>query len=233
MSIKNISLFWIIIFISFPLLSDLYSQTEQPSSPSLIKIENFSKPVQKNGIPDGWEVKEDDGKIVCSILKNDKENSFLHIMSKKSSGGIHKAVDIDTKQYPYFTWKWKVTKLPLKGDVRKRSTDDQAGNIYIVFPGGFPETVRSKIVSYLLESNAPKGLMTTSPKRGNTKNIVLESGNEKLGEWITEKRNVYEDYKKLFHEEPPKTVKICIWIDSDDTESEAEAFYDDLMFSRD
>ena len=74
--------------------------------------------------------------------------------------------------------------------------------------------------------------MVTSPKRGNTKNIVLESGSEKLGEWIAEKRNVYEDYKKLFREEPPKTVKISIWIDSDDTESEAEAFYDDLMFSR-
>ena len=232
MSIKNISLFWTIVFLSFPLHSELYSQTEQPNSPALMKIENFSKFIQKNGIPSGWEVKEDNGKIECSILKDGNENSFLHIISKKSSGGIHKELDIDIKQYPYFTWKWKVTKLPLKGDVRKRNTDDQAGNIYIVFSGGFPELVRSKIVSYLWESNSPKGLMVTSPKRGNTKNIVLESGSEKLGEWIAEKRNVYEDYKKLFREEPLKTVKISIWIDSDDTESEAEAFYDDLMFSR-
>lgn len=209
-----------------------YSQAEPSATQSIVMIEKFSRTTANNGIPSGWEAKENEGKVDCSIIKDETGNSVLHIKSKGTSAGIHKPVEIDIKQYSYFSWKWRITKLPPKGDVRKRSTDDQAGNIYIVFPGGFPEPIRSKIISYLWESNAPKGLMTTSPKRGNTKNVVLESGTEKLGKWVMEKRNIYEDYKKLFNEEPPKAVKICIWIDSDDTESEAEAYYDDLIFLR-
>jgi len=206
-----------------------YSNAEPSASALTVTVENFSKASIANGVPSGWEKKE---KLNCLIEKDGQGKPVLHLKNNNASGGIHKAIEIDVKQYPYFTWKWKITKIPPKGDVRKRNTDDQAGNIYVVFPGGFPPQLRSKIVSYLWDSNAPKGLMTTSPKRGNTKNIVVESGSEKLGEWITEKRNVYEDYKKLFGEEPPKTAKVSIWIDSDDTGSEAEAYYDNLMFSK-
>ena len=220
------------VFFSSMLLFSSHSRSEPSVTTSTIIVGDFSKTTIVNGVPSGWEKKEDKGKLNCSIEKDEQGRPVLHLKSKGGSGGIHKAIEIDVKQYPYFTWKWKVTKIPPKGDVRKKSTDDQAGNIYVAFPGGFPELVRSKIVSYLWDSNAAKGLMTTSPKRGNTKNIVLESGSEKLGEWITEKRNVFEDYKKLFGEEPPKTAKVSIWIDSDDTESEAEAFYDELMFSK-
>ncbi|OGL39474.1 MAG: hypothetical protein A3C43_02860 [Candidatus Schekmanbacteria bacterium RIFCSPHIGHO2_02_FULL_38_11] len=225
--------FLIVIFSTIYLfLLTSYSPIVPSLTPSSIIIDNFSKTISKNVIPPGWEAKENEGKVDCSIAKHETGNLVFHIKSKGTSVGIYKTLEIDIKQYPYFSWKWKVSKLPPNGDVRSKSTDDQAGNIYLVFPGGFPEQLRSKIISYLWESNAPKGLMTTSPKRGNTKNVVVESGKEKLGEWITEKRNVCEDYKKLFNEEPVKTVKICIWIDSDDTESEAEAFYDDLMFSK-
>ena len=220
------------VFFSYLLFSNSYSLSEPSVTTSTIIVGDFSKTTIVNGVPSGWEAKEDRGKVNCSIENDEQGRPVLHIKSKDGSVGIYKGIEIDVKQYPYFTWKWKITKIPPKGDVRKKSTDDQAGNIYVVFPGGFPELVRGKIVSYLWDSNAPKGLMTTSPKRGNTKNIVVESGKERLGEWITEKRNVYEDYKKLFNEEPPKTAKISIWIDSDDTGSESEAYYDDLMFSR-
>jgi len=222
----------IFFFFSSLLLLTFYSQAEPLAISSAIIVENFSTTIIKNGIPSGWEAKENKGKVNCTIEKDETGNSILHIKSKGTSVGIYKPLEIDVKKYPYFSWKWKITKIPPKGNVSEKNTDDQAGNIYIVFPGGFPELVRSKIVSYLWDSNAPQGLKTTSPKRGNTKNIVVESGRKKLGEWLTEKRNVYEDYKRLFNEEPPKTVKISIWIDSDDTESEAEAYYDDLMFLR-
>ena len=222
----------VVVFLLNLLLSVTKPLADPSGAPTTIIVGDFSKTTIVDGVPSGWEKKEDKGKLNCLIEKDEQGKPVLHIKSNNASGGIHKVIEIDVKQYPYFTWKWKVIKIPPKGDVRKKGTDDQAGNIYVAFPGGFPELVRSKIVSYLWDSNAPKGLMTTSPKRGNTKNIVVENGSEKLGEWITEKRNVYEDYKKLFGEEPPKTAKVSIWIDSDDTESEAEAFYDNLMFMK-
>ena len=60
----------------------------------------------------------------------------------------------------------------------------------------------------------------------------MKSGQAGVGDWFQEKRNVYEDYRALFNEEPPKAGSVTIMIDSDDTKSVAEAFVSDIYFSK-
>jgi hypothetical protein len=42
--------------------------------------------------------------------------------------------------------------------------------------------------------------------------VVIRSGSEDLGKWLTERRNVAEDYTKIFGESPddPKATSISI-----------------------
>jgi Protein of unknown function (DUF3047) len=63
--------------------------------------------------------------------------------------------------------------------------------------------------------------------------IVMRSGEADLGKWLTESRNVCEDYKKIYGEEPDEKVEaLSIGIDSDDTRSRAEAFIGEILYRK-
>ena len=49
---------------------------------------------------------------------------------------------------------------------------------------------------------------------------------------MSEKRNVLQDYRDLFGEEPPKVGGVTLMIDSDDTKSTAESYFDVLRFDK-
>ncbi|WDT82515.1 MAG: DUF3047 domain-containing protein [Candidatus Manganitrophus sp.] len=59
--------------------------------------------------------------------------------------------------------------------------------------------------------------------------VAVESGNERVGEWVCQARSLYADYRWLFDEEPPPLSGIAVMTDTDDTGEEATAFYSDLV----
>lgn len=62
--------------------------------------------------------------------------------------------------------------------------------------------------------------------------IVVESGADGLNQWISEERNLYEDYKKAFGEEPPMISGVAIMTDTDNTGESAMAYYGDIVFKK-
>jgi hypothetical protein len=64
------------------------------------------------------------------------------------------------------------------------------------------------------------------------KMIVAESGREKLGAWQDITRNVYEDYRRAFGEEPGRITAIAVMTDTDNTGENAQAWYGDIVFRR-
>jgi hypothetical protein len=180
--------------------------------------------------PRGWKMKEWKGKADINVVKTHFGNA-VHMKSANTSSAIYREMDFDIREFPYLNWRWKVTKLPKGADVRKRAADDQAAQIYVVFPR-WPESVNSRLVGYIWDSSAPAGQAFPSTKSKNTKYVVMKSGHMGLGDWFQEKRNVYEDYRALFKEEPPKAGSVSIMIDSDDTVSSAESFIGDIYFSK-
>jgi len=218
--LKYISAF-LVIFI-FTVIGVIYAQE------GVVYIAKFN---QENGsIPTGWEVKEWKGKADVRITNVDG-GQVLCLKSRGTSTALYKDFEIDISETPYLNWEWKALKLPERGDVRNLSTDDQAAQVYVIFPK-FPSQINSRIIGYIWDTNAPKDSMVTSTKFLRTKYIVIKSGQNGVGRWFAEKRNVYEDYKILFSEEPPKVGKISIMIDSDDTKSSAEACFTEIYLSK-
>lgn len=180
--------------------------------------------------PKGWKIKEWNGKAEIGVVKAPFGNA-IHLKSANNSSAVYKDLELDLKEFPVINWKWKAAKLPKGADVRKRSADDQAAQVYVIFPR-FPEWINSRIVGYIWDTSAPAGQSFQSTKSRNTKYVVMRSGQAGLGEWFQEKRNIYEDFRMFFKEEPPKTVRVSIMIDSDDTASSAESFVGDIYFSK-
>lgn len=195
----------------------------------ILRIDQFhSSHLNGNGGPPGWQLKVWKGKAQME-LKREGEDYALRLLSQASSISLFKDVRLDLQDYPILKWRWKVGILPKDGDVRHRRYDDQAAGIYVVFPR-FPASVNSRLLGYIWENHAPRGQDIVSSKFTNVRYVVLRNGSAELGTWIGEERNVYEDYKRLFQEEPPSVGKIALMIDSDDTRSSAESFFDDIVF---
>jgi len=191
-------------------------------------IENFSQGADEKGVPIGWELKENEGIPQISLVTENNDH-VLHLVSDKASFGITKEIEVDLKQYPFIHFRWKAGELPKGGDFREKQTDDQAGQLYVVF-GTFKLT--AKIVGYLWENGAPRFTTGVSPAWGKTRLIVLQSGSENIGKWMWEKRNVYDDYQALFGKEPPKANLVSLFINSQHTQSRAECYYGEIYFSK-
>ncbi|MGE5751019.1 MAG: DUF3047 domain-containing protein, partial [Nitrospirota bacterium] len=50
--------------------------------------------------------------------------------------------------------------------------------------------------------------------------------------WFTEVRNVYDDYKKLFGNEPMDVAGVRLQINSQHTETSAESYFADVVFTK-
>jgi hypothetical protein len=159
------------------------------------------------------------------------EHGCIRILSKESSYGFKKKVEFSVKDYPYLHWSWQARTLPKGGDFRKRETDDQAGQLYVLFPR-FPAKLNTRILGYLWENETPKGTSGTSTAWSKLKCIVLRDKTDPLGAWYKESRNVYEDYKRLFEEEPPTVGSVAFYINSQHTASGAEILYGPIYFTR-
>jgi hypothetical protein len=159
------------------------------------------------------------------------EGSFIKLSSKKSSFGFKKEIKLSVKDYPYVHWSWQARTLPKGGDVRKRETDDQAGQLYLLFPR-FPAKLNTRILGYLWENETPKGTMGTSTAWSKAKYVVVRDKTDPLGTWHQESANAYEDYRRLFEEEPPDLGSVSVYINSQHTGSEAEIVYGPVYFTR-
>ena len=141
--------------------------------------------------------------------------------------------------------------LLAKGDVHRKEGDDYPARIYIAFEYdanrlSFLERAEDEAIkllygqypplgaiNYIWESKAPLG---TGPFPNSFTNrikmIIVGSGAEKLNQWVSEERNVYEDYLKAFGEEPLMISGVAIMTDTDNTGESAIAYYGDIQFKK-
>ena len=184
-----------------------------------------------SGVPAGWEVTEFAGDATVELVR-DEGRVAVRLRSTRDSFALHRDVVVDVGQYPILGWSWKVTRLPAGGDVREAGRDDQAAQVYVVFPRWPSPRTSSEVIGYVWDGRAPAGTTLSHPRTPNVRIMVLQSGGARLDTWVREQRNVAEDYRALFGRQPPRVGKIALMIDSNDTRSEAEAQFGELSFAR-
>ena len=168
-------------------------------------------------------------------------------LSDSSASGLTKEVRIDPKEFPIVRWRWKIDNLLQKSDATRKDGDDYPARLYITFeydPGkvGLAKQLKCKAgqvlfgdipigaISYVWETKAPVGAILDNAYTDFVKMVVVESGPSKVGLWMEEERNIYQDYKRAFGEEPPVINGVAIMSDTDNTKERVTAFYGDIEF---
>lgn len=155
----------------------------------------------------------------------------MHMKSANNSSRICKVIKdmVDLDKTPILEWRWKVSTLPRDGDVRKGKTDDKAAQLYVAWRR-FPEAVNSRVIGYVWNSVPANPVAFRSHKSTMVTYIAVRSGPADVGAWLTERRNVREDYKMIYGEEPDDPAVITFGCDSNDTKSSAESFMGRIVF---
>jgi len=197
-----------------------------------VLIEDWSAaPVGHKGIPPGWE-KQQWGRPAYDFTVVEQEGQrAVQLRSAGDSSNVSKNIRgrVNLTETPILEWTWKVTALPKGADARKKDTDDQAAQLYVAWQR-FPQMVRSHVIGYIWDTTAPVGSIFKSQKTGTVTYVVVRSGPADLGKWFTERRNVREDFKQIFGEEPNAPDAVSFGIDSDDVKGTAESFMGRILF---
>ncbi len=224
----------------------------QAKSPEALEIGAFSAATPDRPWPDGWKplTFPKIPQHTTYRLVKDGDRVAVKADSRASSSGLTKEILIDPKEYPIIQWQWKVSNILKAGDVSKKEGDDYPARIYVTFQydsqkvglfgkakyeaarliyGRYPPL---GAINYIWESRAPAGTAVPNPFTDQVQMIVVESGSSRLDTWITEERNVYEDYKRAFGQEPPMISGVAIMTDTDNTGESAEAYYGDIAFKK-
>ena len=221
-------------------------------SQAMIEVGKFSASIVGRKVPDGWKslTFRKIEKHTTYTLVRDNDTVAIKAVAEASASGLTREIKINLKEYPTLQWSWKVMNILKKGDVHSKEGDDYPARIYITFeydPSKLSFFEKSKYkairllygeypplaaINYIWESKAPVGTMVPNPYTDRVMMFVIESGSAKLDQWVSEERNVYEDYKKAFKEEPTMVSGVAIMTDTDNTGESATAYYGDIVFKK-
>ncbi len=230
----------------------LSSLITHAQSQAIIEVGKFSAANVEDTLPPGWKpltFKKIEKHTTYTLVKDD-DTVVIKAVAEASASGLTREIKINPKEYPIVQWRWKITNILKKGDVHRKDGDDYPARIYITFEYdgnklGFFEKVKYEAVkilygqypplgaiNYIWESKALVGTMVPNPYADRVMMFVVESGSAKVNQWANEERNVYEDYKKAFGEEPPMISGVAVMTDTDNTGESATAYYGDIVFKK-
>lgn len=226
------------------------SAASTDDSPTVLEIGRFSGSRPGSPETDGWKpltFKKVPKRTVYELVV-DGGAVVVKATSEGAASGLTKAVKIDPSVFPIVHWRWKIHNLLARSDVTRKSGDDYPARLYITFEYdaakvSFGKKLKYKAgqalfgdipiaaLNYIWDTKAAVGTVVDNAYTDFAKMIVVESGEAKVGGWIEESRNVYEDYKRAFGEDPPMINGVAIMTDTDNTKERAVAYYGDIRFS--
>lgn len=183
------------------------------------------------GVPLGWQKYATLGGHAAYdfTVVNDEGRRALDMKAAGDHSTIAREVQVDLATSPVLAWQWKVVSFPQGADLRERATSDATGHLFVAWPR-FPALLRSRLIGYVWDPGLSIGTMVTSRKTGTVTFVVVRSGETGLGQWALQTRDVVEDYRTIYGEEPPDPHAIALSIDTNDTRSPAEALFGRIAF---
>jgi len=154
----------------------------------------------------------------------------LKAISKQSASGLVREIEVDLTKTPYMNWSWKVDSILSDVEETKKSGDDYAARVYVVISDGF-FFWQTRALSYVWASKQAKGSTWPNAFTGKATMVAVESGEDSVGEWVEEKRNVLDDINNLLGIDATRIDAVAIMTDTDNSRQSATAYYGDIFFT--
>ena len=193
----------------------------------------------------GWEpflIERSRTQTAYRVVRLEGETVIEAEAPKGAGSGLWRKIHIDPRRHPILEWRWRVPRdaagapsrtsppvrlsLGFDGDADKLDVEDRVKLrlAKALTVNGLPYAS----LLYVWKNDAKPETVYPSPHTERVRHIVVESGTARAGEWVSVRRNLAEDYRRVFGEEPGDIVGVGIMTDFGDDGSGRRAFYGDI-----
>lgn len=162
--------------------------TAQPTG--RVVLEDF-RSQDAGGLPAGWKGETGGDAAARQAYSVQSENGIAFLSSKKANKRVKKKIAWDPKATPIVTWRWRL-KAAQPGTELVAAVFIALDTDLLVIP------VSTK---YVWSATKAKDTVKEGGLFSATE-IVVRSGEGPVGEWIEERVNAYEDFKRIHNHEP-------------------------------
>jgi hypothetical protein len=177
-----------------------------------------------------------------------RADSGVVVRARSDGGAAGLATErrIDLTEYPILEWRWKVDGVVEGGNARTKDGDDYPARIYVTFDydglGLFDrakltalralgyDDIPTRALNYVWANRVDRYTILENAYTDWVMMVAVRSGETHTGTWVTERRNVLEDYRAAFGGDPPPVNGVALMTDTDNTNGEATAYYGDIVF---
>ena len=152
----------------------------------------------------------------------------------------------------HLSWRWRLERGLPQADIATKPGDDAALKVCVLFdqpladiPFGqraalslaravTGQALPAATLCYLWDSRYPAGSAGANPYSARVRYLVLDGPASPTGQWVTQRRNVAEDFARLFGQESrsmPPVIAVAVGADSDNTGGQSLAYLSQLRWS--
>ena len=190
----------------------------------------------------------DEGKTVLRVDSDNSAGSVgIPITAPPDTRGAGRTSgDASTR----LEWRWKVSRVLERAEMEHKLSDDYAARVYVFFDVPLESLSfidRSKIkiarmvagadvptaaLCYVWDSNHRVGYTAWSPYTNRLRMVVLQSGPTRVGQWMSESRDVAADFREAFGFDAPAVTSVAVGNDTDNTDDRVTTWYGDISFRK-
>lgn len=155
--------------------------------------------------------------------------------------------DFDPHQFPMLSWRWKVVQGIPAADTADPKKEDAPVRVMVSFAGDSSKLpLKDRLAASAAQSISGQALpyaelmyvwggkvavnsITVSGRTSRVRMLAVAADDQGIGRWHSYTRNLVEDFKRAFGEEPGNVTSIQLMTDTDNTGGDAEALYGDIV----
>lgn len=183
-------------------------------------------------------------------LKRYQGKTVIHADADTSASGLMAPLKPKPVVGKELIWEWKALGHIEAADNAQGHTDDAPLRLILAFDGdkkslSLKDQMAFELAHLISGQEMPYATLMyiwASQKHNNKilgnkytsrlKMIVVEEGDEHVGEWRKYQRDIEQDYRAAFQESPGRLTAIGIMTDTDNTKSLVKAIYGDIAIKR-
>lgn len=230
--------------------SDAVVRTLERERAEVVEVASFSR-LRPGAAPAPWEP--------WLIVRGNKPTRYevaevdgvvaLTAEGVEGGSGMWRKLRVDPQRNPLLEWRWRVPQPdPGSPPLTVTAKASPLARLSVGFHGDvdkldFEDRVKLRMAKaltvnglpyasllYVWMLNQPVDTVIVSPHTERVRMIVVESGVQRAGQWITVRRNVLEDFRRAFEEEPGDIVGVGLMTDYGDDGSPRRTNYGDITF---
>jgi hypothetical protein len=166
--------------------------------------------------------------------------------AQSSASMLRQRLNVLPEQLGRLQFEWQIDGLIAQADMAERDSEDSPVRLILAFEGDRSRfSAKNAMLSELTETltgeplpyatlmyvwcnHRPVGSVIVNPRTDRVRKLVVESGPAHVRQWRRYERDVRADFERVFGEAPGALVGMAIMTDTDNTRSDARAWYGDI-----